>query len=277
MSVVMPSSVARHLGEAAQVTNTVAHTFALAIRFLPAHLRDDIQLLYLVCRTLDDLADTRQPQAGSHIARVQSWAAGYTEPKGREERILAYLCEGYPAIPRDAIVDFCSGLLGDLEGVHIRTESDLDLYAYRVAGTVGRLMAGILGLRDPEGDAAARALGIAMQRTNILRDIDEDLAMGRVYIPQATLEMAGIGDLRRHDRRTLLRIEIALADRWYEQGLTGTQYLVSGGWQVRAAGRMYQEILRQIERDGFGRVRPRRVSVPAPRKALLMAGSVLRP
>jgi phytoene synthase len=258
------------LPAAVEVTNRVARTFSLAIRFLPPSVRDDVYLLYLVCRTLDDLVDTGQPEARRRIEQVRAWAEGAAYPAGREEVILDGLFARHPAMPAEAVVDFCDGQLDELDGVFIETEADLDLHAYRAAGTVGRLMSAILGVTDPGADAAARALGIAMQRTNILRDIDEDLARGRVYLPAQTLEAAGVRDLAHDSRERLLRMEIALADEWYRLGLAGTRYLARGRKPVVAAALMYREILRQLEREGLGRVRPQRVAVSRPRKLWLL-------
>jgi phytoene synthase len=269
--------VEESLPAAVEVTNRVARTFALAIRFLPAPIRRDVYLLYLVCRVLDDLVDTAQPEARRRIEEVRAWAAGGGPAAGREEDILADLFRRYPAMPRHAVVDFCDGQLDELNGTRIETEVDLDLHAYRVAGTVGLLMAGILGVSDGAAQGAARALGIAMQRTNILRDIDEDLNRGRVYIPARTMAKMGIRDLARDDRTELLTLEIAIADRRYEEGLAGTRYLQQGGRSVRAAGVMYREILRQIEREGLGRIRPQRVSVSTRRKLWLAGRAVLLP
>jgi phytoene synthase len=263
------------LPRAVEVTNRVARTFSLTIRFLPAPLRDDVYLLYYVCRTLDDLVDTGHPQARRRIEQVSDWAANGGPPTGREEAILMDLFARYSAMPRDAMVDFCAGQLDELGRIIIETEADLDLHAYRAAGTVGRLMAGLLGVRDPAALSSAEALGIAMQRTNILRDIDEDLARGRVYIPAETMEAVGVRDLARDNRERLLQFEIAIADRWYDQGLAGTRFLVQGRRQVRAAALMYREILRQLERDGLGRIRPSRSSVTTRRKCWLMAQALL--
>lgn len=263
------------LPKAVEVTNRVARTFSLAIRFLPAAVRDDVYLLYLVCRTLDDLVDTGQPEARRRIEQVRAWADEAGPAVGPEEAILEDLFARHADMPRDAVIDFCIGQLDELDAAAIDTEDDLDLHAYRVAGTVGRLMAGLLGVSDPAALKSATALGIAMQRTNILRDIDEDLARGRVYIPAQTMEAVGVRDLARNSRERLLTVEIAIADRWYEQGLAGTRYLLRGRRQVQAAGLMYREILRQLERDGLGRVRPRRASVSGRRKLWLAARAMM--
>jgi phytoene synthase len=160
----------------------------------------------------------------------------------------------------------------------MESDADLDLYCYQVAGTVGRLMAALLGVRggdDAQADHAARALGAAMQRTNILRDIDEDLANGRVYLPVTSLRRVGLDpaavsgptSLRDGDRRALYMAEIARADAEYEVGVAGIRHLLNGGRSIRVAGHLYREILRQIERDGFGVRRPHRPVVGRARKA----------
>jgi len=160
----------------------------------------------------------------------------------------------------------------------MESDADLDLYCYQVAGTVGRLMAALLGVRASDAavaDRAARALGAAMQRTNILRDIDEDLANGRVYLPASALRRVGLDptatsgptSLRDGDRRALYSAEIARADAAYEVGAAGIRHLQNGGRSIRVAANLYREILRQIERDGFGVRRPHRPVVGRVRKA----------
>lgn len=262
------------LPEARAVTHHHGRTFALATRFLPHHMRGDVYLLYMVMRTLDDLVDHGNPAAPSILLGVQSWAQG-GEIAGREAHILAYLCARYPHFPREAVSHFCQGQLESLDSPAFDTELDLDRHAYLVAGTVGRMMTALLGAEGAEADRAARALGIAMQRTNILRDIDEDLSRGRVYIPRHTLQAAGIRDLARDDRRELLRLQVATAEGWYRQGLAGVHLLRAGRWPIRAAALMYREILWGVQRAERQRVRPRRVVVSRPRKAVLVARALL--
>ena len=174
----------------------------------------------------------------------------------------------------------------DLTGPRIATDEEAAHYCYQVAGTVGRLMASMLGVapgHEREADRAARALGSAMQRTNILRDIDEDLANGRVYLSAASLRAHGVdsaatsgpASLRDADRGELLRDEIARADAEYDEGLNGIRYLTHGGRSIRAAALLYREILRQIERDGYGARRPHRPVVGRARKAALLARAAI--
>jgi phytoene synthase len=274
-------AVAALLPEARATIERVARTFALAARLLPRAVREDVDLLYLVLRTLDDLVDLegsrdggpRAADAEARLAAVEAWARGEApaEPT-RETRILDDLARRHPALPRDAVADFMAGMRQDLAGPRIATEAELDVYCYRVAGTVGRLMAAILGGEGPAADAAARSLGIAMQRTNIVRDVDEDLAGGRVYLPAETLARHGItaATLATADRSDLLRDAIARADAAYEAGIAGIPLLRHGRRSIRVAAVLYREILRQVERDGLGARRPHRAVVPRPRKAWLV-------
>ena len=263
-----------YLPEAQEVMQNAARTFALAARLLPATIRDDVVLLYLVLRTLDDLVDERSPEAAAAIAAVETWLVT-GETSSRETVILADLTERY-GLPRPALVAFLQGMRDDLEPPRIETEADLDVYCYRVAGCVGEMMASILGVWDEAAWGCARALGNAMQRTNILRDVDEDLANGRVYLARETLERHGITDLATQDRTALYRDQIGRADALYDQGLAGVPMLVHGRRSVAAAGAMYREILREIERGGYGARRSRSV-VSRPRKARLVARAFVRP
>lgn len=263
-----------YLPEAQEVMQNAARTFALAARLLPATIRDDVVLLYLVLRTLDDLVDERSPEAAAAIAAVETWLVT-GETSSRETVILADLTERY-GLPRPALVAFLQGMRDDLEPPRIETEADLDVYCYRVAGCVGEMMASILGVWDEAAWGCARALGNAMQRTNILRDVDEDLANGRVYLARETLDRYGITDLATQDRTALYRDQIGRADALYDQGLAGVPMLVHGRRSVAAAGAMYREILREIERGGYGARRGRSV-VSRPRKARLVARAFVRP
>src|SRR3954464_12081577 len=156
--------------EARATTRSVARTFSLACRWLPRGVRDDVYLLYLVFRTLDDLVDEGRPEAAERVAA--GGAGGGHEPSAEspEVEILDDLSIRH-RLPRDAMADFCTGMREDIEFAGFDTEDDVDRYCYRVAGTVGLVMASVLGApRFDRARPAAVALGMAMQRTNILRD-----------------------------------------------------------------------------------------------------------
>ena len=286
--------VAALLPEAQATINRVARSFALAARFLPRDVRDDINLLYLALRRLDDLVDLEAPSgsaqradAQQRLAAIRTWLStgAVAEAGGDELAIFVDLQRRTPALPTDAIGAFLDGMESDLAGPVMESDANLDLYCYQVAGTVGRLMAALLGVRggdDAQADRAARALGAAMQRTNILRDIDEDLANGRVYLPATALRRVGLDpaavsgptSLRDGDRRALSMAEIARADAEYEIGVAGIRHLLNGGRSIRVAGHLYREILRQIERDGFGVQRPHRPVVGRVRKVAALVRAV---
>jgi phytoene synthase len=254
----------RHLTcrAARTATRRASRSFALACRLLPRAVRGDVYLLYGAFRSLDDLVDEERPQAGERVAAVEEWARG-AEPRSPEARTFARVAERHP-ISRAALLDFCLGMRDDLEGSTRHTEADLDRYCYRVAGSVGVVMCGVLGARGPDAEERAAALGMAMQRTNILRDLDEDLERGRVYLAQETLARhPGFGD---GPREALLWDQIDRTEALYEKGVGGIPSLRRGRRAVAAAAAVYREILRQIERNGFARGR---AVVPAWRRVAL--------
>lgn len=283
------------LPEAADTIDRVARSFSRAAQFLPNHVRGDINLLYLALRRLDDLVDLEAPSgsaqrlnARDRLGAIRTWITTGTAARncGDELAIFIDLQRRRPQLPIDAIGAFLDGMEGDLVGPQVATDADLDLYCYQVAGTVGRLMAALLGVHpgnEQAADEAARALGEAMQRTNILRDIDEDLAAGRIYLPAAALQRAGLraadtagpASLSEGDRRHLYIEQIALADAAYERGLRGIRLLQNGQRSIRIAAHLYREILRQIEREGFGAQRPNRPVAGRARKLSAILRAVM--
>lgn len=249
---------------ARETTERAARTFSLACRLLPAEIRADVYLLYLVFRTLDDLVDDGRPDADERIAAVERWCDG--GPASTEETVVLQDLDSRHDLPREALRDFCRGMRDDLDGWSPETEADVDRYCYRVAGTVGLVMASMLGVDDRDGAASVAAcrLGMAMQRTNILRDLDEDRAVGRRYVSAQAVTRHGEPLPGR--RAALLTEQIAHADELYDAGLRGVVHLRRGRVAIRAAAGMYREILRQLEREGLGR-EPGRAVVPPVRKA----------
>jgi phytoene synthase len=259
---------AGELAAARETTHRVARTFSLACRLLPREVRDDVYRLYLVFRTLDDLVDHADPGAEERVAALEAWCASGSATS-RETLALAGLSARHD-LPRDALADFAAGMRLDLDGWSPRDEDDLDAYCYRVAGTVGIVMSHVLGFTgDPAAvRRTASALGMAMQRTNILRDLDEDAGQGRCYVAAETVRRFGPPLPGR--REALVRDQIARADALYDVGLAGIPLLARGRFAIRSAAAMYREILREIERYDYGR-RPGRASVSTTRKLAVMA------
>jgi phytoene synthase len=247
-------------------------TFAPGLRLLAPALRADARSLYVVLRTLDDLVDEKHPGAAQRVDAVERWAReGAIESP--EAEALAELALRHP-LPRAALIGFCTGMRHDIACEEIHTEADLERYCQHVGGTVGIMLASLLGTCHPDGARKMATLGRALQRTNILRDIDEDLANGHVYIAQSTIERFGFPTPGA--REDLLRDQIACADALYTEGMGALGLLRHGQRGMSLAAKLYREILRQIEREGFG-VRPGRVVVPAWRKRILVAEHRLLP
>ncbi len=246
-------------------------TFSAGIRLLPGDLQADARYLYRVLRTIDDLVDDENLQAEHRVEAIERWARGQ-EADTPETRILADLSRRYP-LPPEALIEFCQGMRNDLAHTVIETEEDLERYCQYVGGAIGVVLARIFGTSHPDGESNMATLGRAFQRTNILRDIDEDHAHGRLYVARTTIERFGFPSPGA--REELLRDQIARADHLYEEGLGAIPLLSRGRRGMALSAALYREILRQIERNGYGRT-PDRVTVPAWRRRLLIAKHRIR-
>jgi 15-cis-phytoene synthase len=263
----MPSrGVAPQTTERKAATALDTSTFSAGIRLLPRDLQADARDLYRVLRTIDDLVDDEDPRAEHRVQAIEHWAHG-KKTDTPETRILADLARRHP-LPPEALLEFCHGMRDDLARKPIETEADLERYCQYVGGTVGVVLAKIFGTSHPDGERKMAILGRAFQRTNILRDIDEDRAHGRVYLARTTIEQFGFP--LPGAREELLRDQIARADRMYEEGLGAIPLLSRGRRGMALSAALYREILRQIERNGYGR-NPGGAALPAWRKHLLTA------
>jgi len=247
---------------------THGRTFHFAARFLPPRVRHSVVTLYAFFRTLDDLVD--KPEEGCQRKDVraeldawQDWLIGNrSQPAPREPLgadVAALITEHHLPIP--LFLDFLDGLAADLEPRQVRDVGELHRYCYAVAGTVGLAMARLLGATSPQALAAAEKLGIAMQMTNILRDVGDDLVSGRIYLPQD--ELARFGSSQEHlyqlckERRgpdarfcALIRAQIAHAHRYYAHGIAGIWLLPPEcRLPILLAARLYRRILLVIERN----------------------------
>jgi 15-cis-phytoene synthase len=253
-------------------------SFHAASLLLPQRVRSPASALYAFCRVADDAIDN----AGTHAAlarlgtRLDRAYAGQPE-NHPVDRAFAHCIMRY-ALPRAVPDALLEGFLWDIEGRIYRTQADLEDYCVRVAGTVGVMMALIMERRSPEALARASDLGIAMQLTNIARDVGEDQRNGRLYLPHDWLIDAGIEpaafmakpvlDSRfRHVMRRLL----ALADTYYERARGGIALLpIDCRPAIHAARLIYGEIGRRIEQAGLDSLTQRAVT-PRSRKLELLA------
>jgi len=179
-------------------------------------------------------------------------------------------------IPEHYPVELLEGMAMDVRGQRYRSLDDLLLYCYRVAGTVGLMMAHVMGVSDVKALKHAADLGIAMQLTNIARDVMEDAAMGRIYVPLSWLEEAGIAveeiaaPAQREKLFPLVRRLLLEAGSFYRSGKQGLRYLdFRSACAIAAAALIYAEIGRRILKTGPGALESRSV-VSKPKKGLLV-------
>jgi presqualene diphosphate synthase len=170
-------------------------SFYMAMRILPQAQRDAMFAIYSFCRQVDDIADAPGPRDGRR-AELAAWRADiealYHSSVTARTRDLARLVQDYGLEKADFLAVIDGMEMDVIADVRAPTWSELDLYCDRVASAVGRLSVKIFGLENKSGQELAHHLGRALQLTNILRDLDEDAAVGRLYLPQEALAEAGI-------------------------------------------------------------------------------------
>ncbi len=260
-----------------------SRSFHAASLLLPKSVRDPATVLYAFCRQADDAVDLHggRREALAELRARLDCAYRATPRPSPVDRTFAEVVHRF-AIPRVLPEALIEGLEWDAEGRRYATLSDLLSYAARVAGTVGAMMAALMDQRDPGVIARATDLGLAMQLTNIARDVGEDARAGRLYLPLAWLEKAGIDAdawLARpvFDARLGAVIEALLleADYLYQRAASGIEALPRNCRPgIRAARAIYREIGRSVARAGYDSV-GHRAFVSDRRKLSLLARAFL--
>ena len=273
---------ASDLAAARALLRSGSRSFYLASLLLPQHMRDDATALYAFCRLADDAVDL---PGDSALAIVQLQAQLDRIYSGRPapmpvERLLAHAVQ--QRIPRALLDALLEGFAWDAAGRRYQSLADLHAYAARVAGSVGAMMTLLLGVRAPGVLARACDLGIAMQLTNIARDVGQDARLGRIYLPLGWLREAGIDPeswLAKPEftpalAQVIERLLVA-ADELYARSTSGIEHLpVFARPGVHAARLLYAEIGHELRRQGHDAIHRRaRVGV---RRKLTLLGSALR-
>jgi 15-cis-phytoene synthase len=259
-----------------QMIRQGSKSFHLASLLLPAKYREDARCLYGFCRMADDLVDdASEPQhATAELKRRLDGIYAGTPSDEATDRAFADVVQRF-AIPRavpDALIE---GFVWDAEGRHYQTLSDVTAYAVRVAGTVGVMMSLIMGRRDAAALSRAIDLGVAMQFSNIARDVVEDAGLGRVYLPD---EMLLRSQVMRDDvlhvpvKGSAAATELVEhAEALYMQAASGIALLPrSSRASINAARLLYREIGLQASRMGHAT----RAVVSSKRKLALVARAV---
>jgi phytoene synthase len=253
-------------------------SFYWAMRLLPEARREAMFAVYAYCREVDDIADSGDPPATKRV-QLAEWRrevdAIYTGRAARPlARVLAEVARGY-ALPREDFLAIIDGMEMDAaKDIRAPDLAELDLYCDRVASAVGRLSVRIFGSDLPAADLVAGALGRALQLTNILRDLDEDAARGRLYLPREYLEEHGIatsepGAVLAHPRLAGACERLAdLAEQHFIAAAAAMRECPRRAMRPAATmGAVYHAILRRLRRRGWGR--REEVKLPAPLKLWL--------
>jgi 15-cis-phytoene synthase len=281
------------------ITQAHSSTFYLGSRFFPLQQRQAVWAVYAACRIGDDIADEdNSPNAPLRLAQwresIEAALAGHLQPATSEfaamSQALAWAAASFP-LSYSPFDELYLGLKMDLDGAQYQSLDDLLLYCRRVAGTVGWMIAPISGYGGGEATLdQALKLGIAMQLTNVLRDVGEDLGRGRVYLPRLLLQQHGLcqetlrggqlaqaGQGQLDPRYVALMQSLAgLAPHYYGAGWAGIPQLHGPArFAVALAAASYEGILGALERQGWDNF-SQRAHLSGPRKLALIPGVLLR-
>jgi 15-cis-phytoene synthase len=245
------------LAAASEVLAQKGRSFHWARRLLGQTHAARATRLYAFCRHLDDLADEASSLLEARVAldhaRQAVLTGESTDPLLQDGLVLIREC----GIETETVLDLIAGVSSDLDPVRVADEAELYKYCYRVAGTVGLMMCRVLDVKDPAALMHAADLGIAMQLTNICRDIAEDATAGRRYLP-ATL-CGEVGPAALISPAESLRPQVCnavatllrQAEIFYQSGERGLPYLpLRARCSILVAARVYRAIGQQLSRRG---------------------------
>lgn len=260
------SGSAAAVAAAAAVIANKSKSFSFAARLLPAAFRNDAVVLYAWCRRADDAVDDAPDRASAATALAQLHAeldAIYAGEPQHDAQLAAFadvvqrthMPKAYPA-------ELLAGMAMDLEGTRYTDYAVFLRYCYRAAGVVGLMMCHVMGVTHLAALQAACQLGMAMQITNICRDVEEDWRRGRLYLPEPLLAQHGLGNLPARDQQPLrdadgpllahvIRSLLQDAQGRYQAGLQGLRYLPwRAALAVGVAAAVYADIGTALARQG---------------------------
>ena len=266
--------------DASEITRRAKSNLAFALRILPPDRRDDMVVFYAFCRTMDDLADDPDVPAEQKSRALAAWKhgllSGFETPDTLQQQVVE--TRNRRAIPNDLLCAIIDGCAMDLHPQRFQTWEDLSEYVWKVACAVGLVSIRLFGCTDPASERYAIALGRALQLTNILRDIHEDLGNGgRIYLPLDDLARFGYSenDLleKKHDARflQLMAFEAERAESLFREAAAALPAADKKALApARIMGEIYHHLLDLMRRDGF-RVFEKRYSVPKFRKLAILS------
>ena len=228
-------------------------SFNWASFFLPKKNRIAASRLYSICRYLDDVADNSKLDTSSQIKNI------FNQIKENETSEINIFFKKNN-INLGILKDLIDGLISDQQNVRVTDEKELIDYSYKVAGTVGLMMLPIINTKDAEARKHAIDLGIAMQLTNIARDVYEDAKMNRLYLPKEWLGQVSISDLIDNklddQKKKLIELSIKnlieLSDKFYANGFSGMKFIpLRTRLAIFFAAKIYKGIGEKIKSGGY--------------------------
>ena len=242
----------------AEVTRQHSKTFYLTSSLLGNEAQKAARALYAFCRISDDLADE---EAENRLAKLEIWKRrSLSEHPHRDDVVpLAWAdTRARYGIPMEYAEQLLEGVAQDLTKTRYANFDELAHYCYGVASTVGLMTMHIIGFSGPEAIPYAIKLGVALQLTNILRDVGEDWQNGRVYLPQVELTSFGLSDddigqgQVTENWRDFMRFQIARNRQLYAEAMPGIGMLGrQGQFAIAASAELYQAILEDIEANDY--------------------------
>jgi phytoene synthase len=265
-----------------------AKSFYFSAAMLPGEKRWATYALYGFCRYVDNLIDNPRERTAAEIKHELNYlrrelTIGYRTGESEHPVLKPFIsvAKQYNIEKRHA-VELIKGVLMDIEKQRYENFDELYLFAYRVAGVVGLMMTPILGAKNPEALVHAEKLGIAMQLTNILRDIKEDKNMDRIYLPLEEIRQFGVdpddifNERMTEGMRNLMKFQVDRAHAYYDEADAGIKMLDRDAqFAIYSASKIYRGILRKIEMRDYNPFLGR-VFVPNGKKISIVAGEVLR-
>ena len=228
-------------------------SFYWASFFLPKKNRIAASRLYSICRYLDDVADNSKLDTSSQIKNI------FNQIKENESSEINIFFKKNN-INLGILKDLIDGLISDQQNVRVTDEKELIDYSYKVAGTVGLMMLPIINTKDAEARKHAIDLGIAMQLTNIARDVYEDAKMNRLYLPKEWLGQVSVSDLIDNElddqKKKLIELSIKnlieLSDKYYANGFSGMKFIpLRTRLAIFFAAKIYKGIGEKIKSGGY--------------------------
>ncbi|MEE9117792.1 MAG: phytoene/squalene synthase family protein [Calditrichia bacterium] len=273
---------------ARSMTAYYSKSFYLSTCLLPRHKRWATFALYAFCRHIDNLTDIPRGRSEQEILRELKYLEGELKTAYRTGESEHPIVGPFISVANEYDIsqkyplELIKGVQMDTKINRYKTFDDLYLFAYRVAGVVGLMMTPLLGYKNPDAMIYAEKLGVAMQLTNILRDIREDKEMDRIYIPLEEIRIFGLKENHFFEEKisenfkNLMKFQVDRTHHFYDEADKGIKMLDRNAqFAIYSASKIYRGILRKIELQNYNPFQGR-VYVPQSKKAQIVISEAVR-